>query len=160
MNDFIKIPEQRKGVLIGKDGSVKKELEKLTKTKIDVNEDIAIEGEPLNVIKAKDILKAIGRGFSPENAFKLLDDQYQLVVMSLGNETEKTIRRLLSRAIGRRGLCKRRIEEMTGTDISIYGKTISIIGNWRGVEKAEKAIEMVLGGKPHSYVYRFLEESQ
>ncbi|NIO20464.1 MAG: RNA-processing protein [Candidatus Aenigmarchaeota archaeon] len=160
MNDFIKIPEKRKGVLIGKDGSVKKELEKLTKTKIEVDEDIVIEGESLNVIKAKDIIKAIGRGFSPEKAFKLLDDQYQLVVISLGNETEKTMKRLLSRVIGRKGLCKRRIEMRTRTDISIYGKTISIIGNWKDVEKAEKAIEMVLGGKPHSYVYKFLEENQ
>lgn len=160
MNDFIKIPEQRKAVLIGKDGSVKKELEKLTKTKIYVNENIGIEGESLNVIKTKEIIKAIGRGFSPENAFKLLNDEYQLVVMSLRNETRKTKRRLLSRIIGRKGSCKRRIEMRTKTYISVYGKTISIIGNWKDVEKAEKAIEMVLEGRPHSYVYRFLEERQ
>ncbi|NIO23095.1 MAG: RNA-processing protein [Candidatus Aenigmarchaeota archaeon] len=157
MNDFIKIPEQRKGVLIGKEGSVKKELEKLTKTKIEVNEDISIEGESLNVIKAKDIIKAIGRGFSPEKAFKLMNEECQLVVISLGSETEKTIKRLMSRVIGRNGLSKRRIEMRTGTDISIYGKTISIIGNWKDVEKAEKAVEMILEGRPHSYVYKFLE---
>ena len=157
MNDFIKIPEQRKGVLIGKEGSVKKELEGLTKTKIEVNEDISIEGESLNVMKAKDIIKAIGRGFPPEKAFKLLDEENQLVVISLGNETKKTIRRMLSRVIGRRGLCKKRIEMRTKTDISIHGKTISIIGNWKDVEKAESAIEMILKGKTHSYVYKFLE---
>jgi len=158
MNDFIKIPEQRKGVLIGKDGSVKEDLERLTKTRIEVNDDVVIEGESLNVIKAKDIIRAIGRGFSPEKAFKLLSDEYQLVVVSLGKETEKTMKRLLSRVIGRKGLCKRRVESRTKTDISIYGKTISIIGNWKDVEKAEKVIEMVLKGKPHSYVYRYLEE--
>jgi ribosomal RNA assembly protein len=157
MNDFIKIPEQRKGVLIGKDGSVKGDLERLTKTKIQVNGDIAIEGESLNVIRAKDVIRAIGRGFSPEKAFKLLDEQYQLVVISLGNETVKTIKRLMSRIIGRRGLCKRKIETRTKTHISIYGKTISIIGNWKNVESAEKAIEMVLEGKPHSCVYKYLE---
>lgn len=160
MNDFIKIPEQRKGVLIGKDGSVKEELEKLTKTKIEVDEDVVIEGEALNVIKAKDIIRAIGRGFSPEKALKLLDDQYQLIVMSLGNETEKTMKRLLSRVIGRRGLCKKKIESRTKTKISIYGKTISIIGNWKDVDKAEKAIEMVLKGKPHSCVYKYLERGR
>ena len=67
MNDFIKIPEQRKGVLIGKDGSVKKEIEKATKTVIEIEEDVSIEGEPLDVMKTKDIIKAIGRGFSPRS---------------------------------------------------------------------------------------------
>jgi len=157
MNDFIKIPEQRKGVLIGKDGSVKEELERLTGTSIEVNEDIVIGGESLNVMKAKEIVRAIGRGFPPEKAFKLMDEEYQLVVISLGSETDKRMRRLLSRVIGRNGLCKRRIEMRTKTDISVYGKTISIIGNWKDLGKAERAVEMVLEGKTHSYVYKFLE---
>ncbi len=158
MMDFVKIPEQRKGVLIGKNGSVKAELERATKTKIEVNEDIVIEGEPLNVMKAKDIVRAIGRGFPPEKAFKLLNDEFRLVIINLGQESEKKMRRIFSRIIGSEGKCRRRIEMLTNTDICVYGKTVSIIGHWENVEKASEVIELLIEGKPHSYVYRRLEE--
>lgn len=158
MIEIIKIPEKRKGVLIGKNGSVKRELEEKTKTSLIIDEEIEIEGEPLNVLKANEIVKAIGRGFSPESAFKLLDDEYRLVIISLGQETDKRMKRTFSRIIGSKGACRKKIELKTKTDICIYGKTISIIGNWEDVGKANEVIELLLQGKPHSYVYKRLEE--
>ncbi|MCK4531517.1 MAG: RNA-processing protein [Candidatus Aenigmarchaeota archaeon] len=158
MIDEIKIPEQRKGILIGKKGSVKTEIGKKTGTVISIDDGIEIEGEALNVLKAKEIIKAIGRGFSPEKAFKLLDDEFRLIIISLGQETDKSMRRMFSRIIGRNGRCKRKVEMRTNTDICIYGKTVSIIGDWRDVEKASEVIDLLLRGKPHSYVYKRLEE--
>ena len=158
MIDEIKIPEQRKGILIGKKGSVKTEIGKKTNTVISIDDGIEIEGEALNVLKAKEIIKAIGRGFSPEKAFKLLDDEFRLIIISLGQETDKSMRRMFSRIIGRNGRCKRKVEMRTNTDICIYGKTVSIIGDWRDVEKASEVIDLLLRGKPHSYVYKRLEE--
>lgn len=160
MIDEIKIPEQRKGVLIGKDGSVKNEIEKKTDTVITIDDGIEIEGESLDVIKAKEIIRAIGRGFTPEKAFKLLDDDFRLVVINLGQETEKRMVRMFSRIIGRKGMCKRKIEMKTETDIVVFGKTVSIIGNWKDVEKAGEVIDLLLQGKPHSYCYKRLEESK
>lgn len=158
MIDEIKIPEQRKGVLIGEKGSVKTEIGKKTNTVISIDDGIEIEGEALDVLKAKEIIKAIGRGFSPEKAFKLLDDEFRLIIISLGQETDKRMRRMFSRIIGRNGRCKRKVEMRTNTDICIYGKTVSIIGDWRDVEKASEVIDLLLRGKPHSYVYKRLEE--
>ncbi|MCK4335863.1 MAG: RNA-processing protein [Candidatus Aenigmarchaeota archaeon] len=158
MIDEIKIPEQRKGVLIGEKGLVKTEIGKKTNTVISIDDGIEIEGEALNVLKAKEIIKAIGRGFSPEKAFKLLDDEFRLIIISLGQETDKSMRRMFSRIIGRNGRCKRKVEMRTNTDICIYGKTVSIIGDWRDVEKASEVIDLLLRGKPHSYVYKRLEE--
>lgn len=158
MIDEIKIPEQRKGVLIGEKGLVKTEIGKKTNTVISIDDGIEIEGEALNVLKAKEIIKAIGRGFSPEKAFKLLDDEFRLIIISLGQETDKRMRRMFSRIIGRNGRCKRKVEMRTNTDICIYGKTVSIIGDWRNVEKASEVIDLLLRGKPHSYVYKRLEE--
>lgn len=158
MIDEIKIPEQRKGVLIGEKGSVKTEIGKKTNTVISIDDGIEIEGEALDVLKAKEIIKAIGRGFSPEKAFKLLDDEFRLIIISLGQETDKRMRRMFSRIIGRNGRCKRKIEMRTNTDICIYGKTVSVIGDWRNVEKASEMIDLLLRGKPHSYVYKRLEE--
>ncbi len=64
MIELVRIPEQRKGALIGKNGSVKKELEKKTHTSLTVGDDVEIDGEALDVLKAKEIVKAIGRGFA------------------------------------------------------------------------------------------------
>lgn len=153
MIEAIRIPEERKAVLIGKDGSVKSGIEKRTRTKINISEDVEIEGEPLNLMKAKDIVKAIGRGFSPEVAMELLKEDYQLQVISMAGETKKGIKRTTARLIGTQGSTKKRIEEETETHVSIYGKTVSIIGRWDCVERAKKAVEMLLAGRSHSYVY-------
>jgi len=160
MIEEIRIPEQRKGVLIGKNGSVKRALENKTHTKISVNDFVEIEGEVLDVLKAIEVVKAIGRGFPPEKAFKLLDEEFRLVVISLGDKTEKHMRRVFSRVIGKGGKCRRNIEMLTDTDIRVYGKTISIIGKWENVEKASKAINMLIEGKTHAYVYRCLERGE
>ena len=77
--DYLKIPKERVGVLIGKDGSVKKTIEDTLNVIIDVNsEEGLIEicpqknmKDPLGVWKTNYIIKAIGRGFNPETALKL-----------------------------------------------------------------------------------------
>ena len=160
MIEEIKIPEQRKGVLIGANGSVKKKVEKKTRTVLTIDDGIEIEGEALDVLKAKEIIKAIGRGFAPEKAFKLLGEDYRLVVISLGRENEKMTKRIFSRIIGSKGKCRRNIETLTRTDISVYGKTISIIGKWEDVDKASEAVEMIIEGKMHAYVYKCIEERE
>jgi len=154
------IPEERKSVLIGKNGEVKKLLEEKTKTKVTVELDVSIEGESLDVLKAKEIVKAIGRGFSPEKAFLLLDEEYQLNVISLSGETLNTIKRLFARVIGRQGKTRRKIEQCTGAFVSVYGKTVAVIGKSLEIEAATRAIEQILKGRSHGYVYRRLEHAR
>jgi ribosomal RNA assembly protein len=156
MLEVISIPEERKAVLIGREGRVKKEIERKTGTKITVSDDIEIQGGPLDLVKAKEIIKAIGRGFSPARALRLLDEGLQLSVISLKGDSPKKMKRLLARVIGRKGLARERIEELTGCHICIYGRTISLIGTWEEIEKARKAVGEILEGKPHSNVYRNL----
>jgi ribosomal RNA assembly protein len=153
MIEILRIPEKRKPVLIGKNGSVKKELEARTKTKITVGEDVQIYGDSLNVIKAKEIVKAIGRGFSPEKAFLLLDEDYQLYIISLERETGNTIKRVMARVIGKKGSARKRIEEQTGAWVSVYGKMVSIIGRAGELDSARHAVESLLSGRSHAYVY-------
>lgn len=160
MIEIVKIPEQRKGALIGKNGSVKKELEKRTHTSLKINDGVEIEGEALDVLKAKEIVKAIGRGFAPDKALKLMDDDFRLEIISLGDESEKQMKRTISRIIGSKGKSRHTIETLTKTDICVYGKTISIIGRWDYVDRADEAIELLIKGKTHAYVYRCLEEGK
>ena len=73
--DFVyelKIPKERVAVLIGKEGSVKEDIESSTKTKIKVDSkegDVFISGEDgLGMYNAKEVIIAVGRGFNPETA--------------------------------------------------------------------------------------------
>jgi len=156
MNRRIKIPEERLAVLIGTSGKIKKLIEKKTKTKIIIDEDVLIEGEALDVMIAENIVKAIGRGFAPETALELLDEEKCLVIIPL-SEDKKQLKRLKSRLIGTKGKCRHNIETYTKTKVSIYGKTAAIIGSYKNVAIADQAIEKLIKGAGHKGVYKFLE---
>ena len=155
-SESLRIPEERRAIILGRRGKVKTEIEKSTGARIIMGQEIRIEGEPLQAMKARDIVKAIGRGFSPEHALFLTDDEYQLEVISLGNEKPNTIKRLFGRVIGRDGATRKIIEKSTDTFISVYGKTVSIIGKAGDIRKAKHAVELLLEGRSHGYVYRRL----
>jgi len=158
MNDFVKIPRERIPVLIGTEGSVKKEIERKTATKITVTDEIEIEGEAVDVIVAANVVKAIARGFSPENAFLLLDEEYELDVITLSAESDKAVKRLMGRVIGKQGKARKKIEDMCGAKISIYGKTVSIIARFGDISAASKCVETLLKGKTHGYAYKVIDD--
>jgi len=76
----IRIPMERVGVLIGKNGSVRAEIERISKTKITIDSttgDVIVDDsgitDPEMSLKTRDVIRAIGRGFSPQKAFRLFD---------------------------------------------------------------------------------------
>lgn len=160
MISTVMIPEERKNILIGKNGSVKKKIEQKTNTKIEIVNDVSIEGESLDVMKTVQIVKAISRGFTPRKALILLNDEYQLIIISLVGETPNTIKRLFARVIGRDGKTRRRIEKDTRTVVSVYGKTVAIIGKSNELDYARNAVEQILRGRSHGYVYKRLDCSK
>jgi ribosomal RNA assembly protein len=161
MIDFVKIPEERIK-LLRKDKKFLEDLQKFTNSKIEINEEVRIETEdPLMLLRIKEVIKAIGRGFSPRDAMDLLDENYYLLIINVKDYAGKSRNRLITlkgRVIGTSGKTKRLIESLTNTKLAIYGKTISIIGTWENVEKAREAVEMLLEGKMHKTVYKFLEK--
>jgi ribosomal RNA assembly protein len=160
VKDFIQVSNERVGVLVGPRRETLNKIEKETGTKIKVEENgVTIEGEALNVLNAKNIVTAIGRGFSPEKAFKLIDENYILEVVDL-TVFKKKAETLKSRIIGAKGRTRELIEELTGTFVSVYGKTASIIGQMHEVPHAREAIMMLIEGKPHASVYKYLEGLQ
>jgi len=154
----VSVPEERKPVLIGRGGKTKEEIEKRTGTDISIGVYVKIEGSVDGLLKAQNIVSAIGRGFSPKHAFRLLDENCQLDVITLREENDKTRRRLMARVIGREGNSRKIIEKETGTFISVYGKTVSIIGLPEETELARKAVEALLEGKKHGYAYSLIKE--
>ncbi len=160
MRDFIKIPKKRLDELKSKKRKLNK-LQKLTNTKISINEDIIIiDGEGIDIFQTKNILKAFGRGFSIDDSLYLLDEEYSLEIINLKDYTKSKNRMIVlkSRIIGTKGKTKKYIEQYTNTKISIYGKTISIIGKWDKVNIAKKAILMLIEGCSHTTLYKWLEQ--
>ncbi len=162
----VKIPKDRVAVLIGKNGDTKKLLEASTKTRMEVDSnegDIFIKGrDALDLYQTREIVMAIGRGFNPETALMLLKEEYVFEVISLKDfiRNKKDMKRLRGRVIGREGKSRKLIEELTETFISVYGKTISIIGETENVSIARRAIGFLLQGSPHGNVYNWLERQR
>ncbi len=166
MDEFayeLKIPKERVAVLIGKEGSVKKRLEEDTKTKMEVDSkegDIVLRGEDaLLLYSAREVIKAIGRGFNPDVAMLLLKQDYAFELIPITDFVgENHIVRIKGRVIGQDGKSRRIIEELTESYICVYGKTVGIIGTHENLVAAKRAIESLLSGSPHAGVYKFLEK--
>ncbi|MFX0003643.1 MAG: RNA-processing protein [Candidatus Hodarchaeota archaeon] len=167
----MKIGKNRIAVLIGKDGEVKKEIEDKLGVRIDLdsktgNCDIFAKTEdpnylPLNIFTAQKIANAINRGFNPIKAMKLLDENFDLEVFNLiqiVGKSDKRIKRVKGRIIGRNGEIRKAIEKYAESFISVYGKTVSIIADYDNLQIARKAVSMLINGMPHHVVLRFLED--
>lgn len=166
---FVKIPKERIGVLIGTEGSVKDYIERKLPVKLDIDSetgDVTITlkkdaDDPSLLFRAKDVVLAIGRGFSPERAFKLLESEdYMLEIIDLRDilgKSESDLIRIKGRIIGRDGRTREIIEEMSGAFLSIYGHTVAIIGDVEQANIAREAVNMLINGSEHSTVYKFLQ---
>ncbi|HZX33749.1 MAG TPA: KH domain-containing protein [archaeon] len=170
VSDFLLVPHERIGVLIGRKGETKRKIERKTRTRIEIDSgggevEVIQEGaqQPFQHLKAMKIVKAIARGFSPEKAFRLLDDECVLEMIELKEVLGKNPSLLKSkkgRVIGSSGKARDEIEKDTGASISVYGKTISIIGKEEQVLKAGNAVEMLLKGATHSAVFDSLRRKR
>lgn len=162
------IPKERIGVLIGKNGETKRKIQKVTQTEITIDSktgQVIIKPQnqqgAINMLTVKSIVTAIARGFSPEKAMKLLNEEIILEIIDLETQIGKsrnTLTRIKGRIIGKNGKTRQAIEQYTSTHLSIYGKTVSIIGDYQDVLDAKKAIQLIINGASHGAVYAYLEK--
>jgi ribosomal RNA assembly protein len=169
---FMKIPKDRIGALIGLEGKTKKYIEEKLSVELQIESDTGgvtiILGEkaedPSMLFKAKDVVIAIGRGFSPEHAFRLIHNEDLVLdiidLRSIFGRSESDIKRVKGRIIGMGGKTRKIIEELTDTNICVYGHTVGIIGDIEQVQIAKSAIQMLINGSPHNVVYRYLHRKR
>jgi ribosomal RNA assembly protein len=170
-SSFLRIPKERVGVLIGPEGTTKKTIEEKLSVELQIDGEGGVTltlaeraEDPSLLFRAKDVIAAIGRGFSPEHALRLIrNDEAILDVIDLRaifGRSESDIRRIKGRVIGMDGKTRRTVEELTDTNVSVYGHTISIIGNVEEAQIAREAVQMLIDGSLHSTVYRFLHRKR
>lgn len=167
----LKIPSSRIGVLIGKEGTVKKHIEDITGTNITIDSSTGQviilkkpdSGEMIGDWIAKNIVKAIGRGFNPKIAQKLVDEEFLMDIIDLEAATgasQKRVRTIKARLIGESGKTKKNIESLMEVHVSIFGNTVSIIGRYEELKIARDAIVRLISGQSHRTVYRFLQKKR
>ena len=162
----VKVPDDRIGVLIGRGGETMREIEERAEVRLDIDSEsgnVRIEtvGDPVTALKGPDIVKAIGRGFAPEDALELLEDEmmmFEIIDIDAAARNKNDLRRHKGRLIGEGGRTRELMEELTGASVAIYGSTLGVIGGPQQVEAVREAAEMILEGAPHGTVYSFLED--
>lgn len=161
----LKINRKRIAVLIGIKGETKERLEELSGCEIEIDSDegdVILEGnDSVMLMDLRNVIYAIGRGFSPMTAEKLFNEEYIMEVISILDFTGKSKKKLIrmkGRVIGANGKARVMIEDLTGTEISVFGKTLAIIGKHEDVAVAKRACEALLSGAPHSNIFLALEK--
>ncbi len=167
---LIRIPEDRIGVLIGKSGKIKSEIEKTCSVKLEIDGKSGevkvfsdVVDEKFQTFKALEIVTAIGRGFSPQKAMRLLKGENVLHVINLrefGAKSPEQIERIKGRIIGDDGKARVNMENLSNTNITVYGKTVSVIDEPIQLKLAIDAIESLLSGSMHGYVYKKIESAR
>ena len=169
---YIKIPRDRIGALVGPDGSVKAVIERKLSFDLDVDSEAgaiqitlpATAEDPTVLFRAKEVVTAIGRGFAPDHAFRLLDDEeiiFDVIdLREIVGKSPSDLKRLKGRVIGKEGKTRKIIEELSEANISVYGHTIAIIGYPDQAAIAREAVSMLIRGSLHGTVYRFLHKKR
>jgi len=170
VRDYVNVSPDRIGVIIGNRGRVKREIEERTGVKLIVDSSsssVTIEldtskSDFVNLLKAKNIIMAISYGFSPEKAFRLLDEDQILDIIDLTQygDSKNSLARIKGRIIGERGKTRRIIEEYTGVYLSIYDNYVAIIGDYEHAVVARHAVQMLANGAQHRTVYNYLQRER
>jgi ribosomal RNA assembly protein len=172
LNMFVRIPKERVGVLVGPDGKVKQRIEEKFTVELEIESEsggvtIMLSGnarDPSLLFKAKDTVTAIGRGFSPEHAFRLLRNEDAIFdsidLRIVFGRSESDIKRVKGRVIGANGKTRKLVEELTGASVVVYGHTIGFIGTFEQVDAARNAVQMLIDGSQHHTVYKYLQRKR
>ncbi|NPA86035.1 MAG: hypothetical protein GXO42_01365 [bacterium] len=163
--NYLHVSSSRLGEIIGKKGRHKKELEKLTGTKITVKEngEIEIKGEDsYTILQACKVLQAMDCGFRYSEAINIILKNYifdEIDLKQLGLPWYHN-KRILGRVIGKKGLAKQTVERLTGTWIVVNEEQlrIGILGDSEGVYYAREALLDIIRGSPHGRVFKKLEK--
>jgi ribosomal RNA assembly protein len=165
----VRVPLERVGAVIGKEGATKRSLEAELGVELGVDSREGLvtvksasaeKGDPFMAVR---VIEAIGRGFSPQRAKRLLDEGVAFEVIDLrdfAGRSSNSLERIRGRVIGLKGKSRRVIEELTQCHLSVYGRTVAIIGDATEVQLASDAVKKLASGSQHRTVYNELQKAR
>jgi ribosomal RNA assembly protein len=164
----VRVPVERVGAVIGKEGATKRSLETDLGIKLGVDSKEGLVTIKADSVEKADpfiamrVIEAIGRGFSPQRARRLLEEGTAFEVIDLRDfgRTENSLDRIRGRVIGLKGKSRRVIEELTQCHLSVYGRTVAIIGDAPEVQLASEAVKKLASGSQHKTVYNELQKAR
>ncbi|BAB65506.1 KH domain-containing protein [Sulfurisphaera tokodaii] len=161
---YITVPDDKINLV----KSILGRLEEISNTKIEFDEKtksirvIPKDNNAYEAMKVVSVIKAIGVGFDVDEAMKLMRDDYVLDIIDLKDSTNgpEDMKRIKGRIIGEKGKTKKIIQEYTGVNIIITDHYVGILGTIEQADIAKRAIEMLIKGKEHSTVYKYLDKAE
>ncbi|MEZ0248782.1 MAG: KH domain-containing protein [Thermoproteus sp.] len=120
------------------------------------NEGVTVD----EVLKLRDMAQAISLGFAPEDALKLEDESYRLEYIDLKEHVERQhMPRVKGRIIGEDGRAKATIEALAGVKVVVGDRYVGVLGPADAVYVAKEALLMLISGKKHGTVYKYIEKA-
>jgi ribosomal RNA assembly protein len=164
----LKIPKERIAVIIGKNGKIKEEIEKKCNVILDINSKTgeALVSSKIDTLHemlpfvAIELISAIGKGFSPERAYRLTEENNSFLALDLRDyvgKSSRSVERIKGRVIGEKGKSRKTIEQLTGAYISVYGNHVGFIGLFNQIRLARSAVMMLTKGSSHRSVFDMLQ---
>ena len=166
----VRVPVERVGAVIGREGETKRHLEEELGVRLGVDSKEGVvtissdsPGTAAGPFTAVRVIQAIGRGFSPQRAKRLTEEGTAFEVIDLrdfAGGNANSLERIRGRVIGLKGKSRRVIEELTQCSLSVYGRTVSIIGEEAEVQLATEAVRLLATGSQHRTVYNLLQKAR
>ncbi|AHC51302.1 RNA-processing protein [Sulfolobus acidocaldarius SUSAZ] len=161
---YVTVPDERLDLI----KTLSKRIEEISNTTINFDEVtkqirvIPKDNNSYNAMKVISVINALGFGFEPNDAMRLMSDDYGLEIINLKEFTNSvnSLRRIKGRVIGEKGKTKRTIEEYTGVIVLVKDHEIGLLGNIEQLSIAKRAIELLIEGKEHNTVYKYLDKAE
>ncbi len=161
MEKIVSIPEEQVGNLVGRDGRTLRTIEKCAGVHVESLGDgtVRVSGDSIAVMKAADVVEALGMGFRPGDALELFQEDCQLLVMELSEcVPESQMERVQGRIIGRRGKVKKHLEDTLGVHMQVTDQRVAAIGVPSRLQVLREVLEHILGGATHASAYKHMDK--
>src|SRR5262245_39963111 len=118
----------------------------------------------MEAFRAVEVITAISRGFSPERAYRLFENEeilfQQMDSHDYAGKSPNALERIKGRIIGEDGKARRMVEELSGAYVSVHGHMAGFVGNFHEVKLATDAIAMLEKGSMNKNVYKMLQDAK
>lgn len=166
MEEKVYLDKSRIAVFVGKAGSQKRIFEKKFDCKINVDSktgEVLIEDtDAINIFVLSNMIHAINYGHSPESALRLEDETFVIDTIDVKDyvKDQDRLKVVMGRIIGKEGITRKLIEEITKCSVSVKDHYVSVIGPYENTMLVHEALQMLIRGAAHKSLYGFLEKNR